>query len=385
MAIDRIQMLEDAFLDASYNKRDINYIISGDSLRGRPAYTDLIDYAGALLQQINITDVYLNATPSMTSTQWASNSMSAKMQDAIDMCRGVDGRDTIIELSFGFNDVLYSSWTLQKFADGKANYIDNINTLLSLKPKVNIILVSPNATKDADYDFNMQKMILEISNELGLATVDMIRGFENVRPSPISSNVNNAYYSPNDSIHLNDNGGRRLYNWLISNIIPKEIAWKIKMFDYNVIESETPHLATPTVLSGGWKNTFSNGQLELNGVSTYRCFSKVLVYEDQLYYIKFDETINGRVAQIRWVTATGSLYSIQHLNTLPRYLNSTEDYWLVKVPKGVVSMHVTISSDGTAYDASGDIPVLHISYPRLTYKMSLEKINIGLNIMLNNN
>ena len=372
--------LKDVIRDSAFHKRNINYIISGDSLRGRTAYTDIIDYARGLLQQVNITNVYLNATTTMNSTEWVNGTKAETMQMAVDNCKGVDGSDTIVELSFGFNDVSITGWVASDFIQGKADYKANIQTFINLVPNVNILLVSPNATTIPEYDALMIQMISEIADELDLPYVDMVRGFENIRPSVTQSNKANSYYT--DSLHVSDNGGRRIYNWIMNNITPSELRFKVNMFEFPITEAPQPYNATPTILQSGWRNDFASGELRLNNVNTWRCFSKVNVSEDDCYKLKFDTSLAGTIAEIRWVYPNNVMVK-EILKRLPEYLNSVNDYYTIIVPKGAISMHITISMDGATYDASGDVPELHLFYTKNDYIMPLEDINRPLKMFLN--
>jgi len=371
--------LQNVIRDSAFHKRDINYIISGDSLRGRPSHYDIIEYAQAMLQQVNINNVYLNATTTMNSTEWVNGTKAQTMQMAIDNCKGIDGSDTIVELSFGFNDVSITGWTANDFIQGKADYKANIQTFITAVPNVNILLVSPNATTQPDYDALMVQIVSEIADELQLPFVDMVRGFENIRPSVTQANKANSYYT--DSLHVSDNGGRRIYNWIMNNIIPSELRFKVNMFDFPITETPQPYNTTPSLLQSGWRNDFASGELRLNNVSTWRCLAKVIVSEDDCYKLKFDTTV-GNIAEIRWVYPN-QVMVIEKLGTLPKYLNSTDDYWTIIVPKGAISMHVTITNDGATYDASGDVPELHLFYTKLDYIMPLEDINRPLKMFLN--
>ena len=372
--------LKKIITESAFNKRKLNYIIVGDSLRGRNNRTDLIDYARGILHQVNIYDVVLNAVSTLNSTEWVNGTKSATMAQCVDSCIGVDGEDSIVEFSFGFNDVSISTYTPALFASGKADYKANIQTFINAVPNVNILLVSPNATTIPEYDALMIQMIREIAEELELPYVDMVRGFENIRPATTQSNKDSSYYD--DSIHVNDNGGRRIYNCIMNAIIPDGLRFKVNMFEFDNVEPAQPYNASPIILNSGWRNDFASGELRLNNVSTWRCFSKVNVYENQLYKLKMNTAVVGTVAEIRWVYPN-QVMEKEILRSLPEWGDSNRDFWEIIVPKGSISMHITLSLNGAEFDSSGDVPELYLHYTKNDYVMSLEDINRPLKMFLN--
>ena len=129
--------------EAYKGDKTLNYLIAGDSLRAGNTVTGMFGYYQLLMRQLNIVP-YLNAESANTAIKWEDGTASwsgARMQFTIDQSIGVDGADTIVEFSFGVNDI--NTLTV---AQTKAQLKSAIEAYLLAKPAAHVLLCTPSVT-----------------------------------------------------------------------------------------------------------------------------------------------------------------------------------------------------------------------------------------------
>lgn len=355
-----LQDLESMFLDAYYSNREINYIVSGDSTRNGSTVTEMQDYYRVMFNQLNIPIVY-SAEASLDANEWENNlgaSSSAKLSYAVAQSLGTDGIDTILEFSFGIND--YSGLGGVK-ADIKTQLQSALDAYLLAMPSATIVLVSPTGSGETRTDL-LEEIYIELADENNMVLVLGSYATRSTYPTQP-----NAFHT--ESTHINNNGAKRLVNYLLNEIIPPSIAWTMTYIDYDTVEAETALIEEAVIQTGMWH---SSGSF-LSGAN-WRSLEEVTVVPRTLIKIKHQ----GTRRDFLWKDSVGAYTTVNFPVAVPGV-----DYYLFVVPDDVVSIKVNVESvSGTAYDLLGDVPELHNVVPLISYNMPTAKLNEGLNLRI---
>lgn len=353
--------IHQVFVDAYYNKRKINYIIVGDSLRAGSTVTGLHSYYRTLLSNYNI-DVYLSATAGLYTSVWRANTSpntKARLSYTVANCIGTDGEDTIVEWNLGVNDhSVYGAASVQN------ELLLGIQDLLAQKSKVKIVLVVPTVSGTLQRGLDLLNSYTLLSAATGY---HMVNGFDATESIFPYANASNAYYA--ETTHINEYGGRRICNFIMNNIIPQSIAWALTLPEYSGLEPETALINQAVVETGMYQSTGT----ALAGAS-WRRLDEITVTGRTLLKIQHQ----GTRKDIVWKNAL-NVHTLQNLpDLLPNVL-----YWLVQVPDDATTVKINIETvNGAAYDALADVPVVQNVVPLLPYVMPVEKINLGNNIRI---
>jgi len=357
--------LRQMFISAFRRERTINYIVTGDSLRGGNMILGMKPYYRSMFAKINV-NVPFGAQAGLTAIDWMNNvssNTSARLSYAIAQSIGLNGIDTVLEFSFGVNDYNATPTDLPLV---KSKILNAINAYLLAKPSATVVLVTPPFTGDMTKTLALRQIYIEISAELNLFMVDAYEATKNVRPFLSSgAGTGNAYYQ--EHTHINNNGARRLVNYIISKIVPPELLWKITPIEYSPVGTETALIEQATIDStaGLWSQTTGVSQPN----AAWRRLQEITVEPDSIMRVAH----KGARRDIVFKSAT----NVISLYVLPDLLIG-DTSWLVKIPSDVVSMKVNISTSGSSYDLLGDVPSVKNVVPLLTYDMPVDKINIGL-------
>ena len=184
---------------------DVKYIVSGSSTRDN-SFNEMIAYYEQQFAKINV-ELIDNASDGQSCHKWINNigSYDSYLSDAIASSDG-EGENTILEFSFGGN-----SWDQP---DIKAKLKEGINLFRDAKPEAKVILVTPLARDDKDFQNDLSKIYEELSTELGLTLVDGVFCTKDVHG-------NSKYYK--DGTHPNKWGSRRIVNYITDQILPSEL------------------------------------------------------------------------------------------------------------------------------------------------------------------
>lgn len=198
------------------------YIISGDSTRDSVS-TPSIPYYTKQLGKINFT-VFNNAFSGQSAGNWKDNVGGSTIQQAIDATSG-DGSTTILEFSFGINR--QNSGTP---AQEKPLIIEGINAYLSAKPNAKIIFVSP--------CFSTNNGMESVYNDLK----DLYPEHDHVSGIEATTDVygDTLYYA--DQTHPNENGSKRLTNYIFHNVLPAECAIRMTLDNEPTLENVNNNL-----------------------------------------------------------------------------------------------------------------------------------------------
>lgn len=353
--------IDQMLIDAYYNKRKINYIIVGDSLRAGSTVPTMYQYYRTLFSQINV-DVVLSAAAGMYCDLWrASTSPStiARLTYTIANCLGTDGEDTIIEFGLGVND-----HSVHGAGAVVGEVKQAIADILAQKPKVKIVLVAPPISGTLQRGLDTLASYQQLSTDLGYP---LINGFEATKYIYCYASASNSYYS--EATHYNENGGRRFVNYIVNHLMPPGLSWIFSLPEFSGVESETALVNQAVVETGMYQSTGT----ALAG-ATWRRLDELNVTGRTLLKIQHQ----GSRRDIIWKDAS----NVHTLQNLPTLLDG-QTYWLIEVPETAVTLKVNIETvNATAYDALGDVPIVQNVVPATAYVMPKEKINIGLNLRI---
>ncbi len=184
---------------------DVKYIVSGSGTRDN-SFNEMIAYYEQQFAKINV-ELIDNASDGQSCHKWINNigSYDSYLSDAIAASDG-EGENTILEFSFGDN-----SWDQP---DIKAKLKEGINLYRDAKPEAIVILVTPLARDDKDFQNDLSKIYEELSTELGLTLIDGVFCTKDVHG-------NSKYYK--DGTHPNKWGSRRIVNYITDQILPSEL------------------------------------------------------------------------------------------------------------------------------------------------------------------
>ena len=355
--------LQCVLYDAYLGNREVNYFIAGDSNRAGNTVTGLIDYYQTMLGAFDIR-AWLNAESAHTALKWQDNTASsaaARMQYAIDNALGVDGVDTIVEFSFGVNDINTLS-----VAATKTQLKNAIEAYLLAKPAAHVLLCVPSATVGGTKSTDLQTIYQELAAEMSLPLVDGYTATINVAPDPLSNPASgNAYYA--EHTHINDNGGRRMLNYILHDLIHPSMSWVTLLPEYSSVDAE-PAITNEAVVETGLWSYLGAAQAG----ATWRRMQEVTVVPKQIIRLQHLGT-RLDVMYKDSLNVTTRFY-------LPPLLPGQTDRYLI-VPDDMVSIKVNVESvDGAAYDLLGDTPILQTAIPASSYNMPVEKINLALPI-----
>ncbi len=184
---------------------DVKYIVSGSSTRDN-SFNKMIAYYKQQLAKINV-ELIDNASDGQSCDKWINNigSYDSYLSDAIATSDG-EGENTILEFSFGGNS--------SDQPDIKAKLKEGINLFRDAKPEAKVILVTPLARNDENFQNKLSKIYEELSTELGLILIDGVFCTKDVHG-------NSKYYK--DGTHPNKWGSRRIVNYITDQILPSEL------------------------------------------------------------------------------------------------------------------------------------------------------------------
>lgn len=355
-------------LDSFRNGTPMGYNIAGDSNRAGSAYVpNMLNYYRQLFRQNNM-EVYLNAASAQRAIDWAdpSNNTQASLNRAVSQALGTDGEDTILEFGYGINDYNRVTTGDITLAEMKQELVDAINAYLAQKPRAHILLVAPTRTAEPKTT-DLNTVYQEISDENGWELVSGYEATKSVFVDAVVGASQTAYYV--ETTHINDNGARRLVNYIASYIFHPEIQWAFTLPEYDPIEAETALVNEAVIETGQW-NFVGLPQSD----PSWRRLEPITVRPFSIWTIQHQ----GESRDIFWIDSIGTATRF----VLPDLVGD-ETNWQVEAPSDAVELRINISRLGTAYDALGDTPIAQNAVPILTYDMPQSKINLGLPIRFN--
>jgi hypothetical protein len=335
-----------------------NYIITGDSTRNEktisPFWAIIPEYYRYQFSKIHPTalTVFTNACSGLTATHWLDNTGTAQntgihLNQALAQIPNT-GLNTILEFSLGIND-----WTLsQDYFTNKTLILACINALLTAKPDLAILLVSPVRTIEFNgRPYYLEALYKEIACELGLPFVSGYRLMDDVfdsTPGPYNT----------DAIHPNEFGRYRVADGILSAILPPSLMNTVTLEDRLI---STGNLAGAILIDKIW-NTGTGIQSTAAG---WRSLPEITVYGAT----KLRITHRGNQIGMACMAAGGVFIANATLNQ-PGLLPSYE----VVMPYNTHTVRINISDEGIAYDQRSDNPSVFQKY------MPLSLIDNYLNI-----
>jgi len=335
----------------------LKYIVSGDSTRSNYYNSRYFmpDYYKAILSQLNIS-YYNNSSGGQTANDWAKNIDYTTVQQAIDNIDGT-GSSTIVEISLGINDIRFP-YTVQEIKD---NILLGINTILASKPDTTFLLVSPTNTErlndDDPDDVALQGLYADLATETGYAFINS---------NPCMDPIHSDTYFWHDSTHPNEQGGRRLINYIFNASMPIEVSNLITISNYTYIPPNVDNIATEVVV-GRYSNT--TGEIE-DAYTTARRMLPIPVHEGLTLTFEHGGTVyNGMLMDIN--------------NELVERIDfplTIDGKRALIVPAGARWLRLTLTySDGANYDTLNDVPEVRYVVPTEQNRL-LEEINVGLTL-----
>ena len=332
---------------------DVQYIVTGDSTRDNN-YNEMISYYFDQLNKANIS-VYDNSQSGQSGQDWKNNTDQTTLEQAVAATHG-DGSNTILEFSHGIND--YKNGATKE--DVKRWLKEGLESYLSSKPKVNILLVTPIITGSTNRNIVLKEIYDELSLELSLPLVNGIIPTETVQGNP-------DYYQ--DSTHPNKFGSMRIVNYILSEIGDS-------LFHDTVTLVGTPANLIPpnniemlgAVETGYWDTATGTARYNaewrrLSTIAIEPNFTLKIQHEGNRFDVKFmDENFD-------FISSGISLAS------------SSEVYRTITIPGNAWHARINISSEGYAYDNLNDIPSVKY-FIGTSEILTIDEINDGLDIKL---
>ena len=218
---DITQLLEDAAIGVEGN---LTYVAIHDSNRDMP--TNMLAYYATQLQKINVNFVeeVRSGYSSKLFLSSSDNFPGACTLQSFSANPNISqaGEKTLIEFGLGRND----RGQFNEYIDLKESLKTAIVKILLAKPQAKLFLVTPKHHPSADsQNTRLRRAYNEISNELQIPLLDMKDVSLPEYTSPDSSDYHPAQnggqrddYYYRDQIHFNESGGRRVVNYIFSNI-----------------------------------------------------------------------------------------------------------------------------------------------------------------------
>lgn len=349
--------LHQLILDVHNKTKTVNYIVVGDSIRSTSVANNTHNYYKQMFAKLGV-EVIFSAADSMTSHIWVNNTSpvtSARLSYVESVVLGYQGENSIIEFSLGVND-----WSALGVMALKEQLKKVVLTLISKAPKATIVLCCPTVSGTIQRGVDLNAAYRMMAEELNLYMVD---GYEATIHSFPRSGTNCMYSDPS---HVNNFGISRWVNYLINDITPPELKWKITYPEYSGFVPE-PAITNLAVIETGMYNDLG---ADLTGAN-WRRLNVIGVSPRTLLRLKH----KGTRRDVLWKYGLGTTWFRQNL---PTFIGS-QDSWLIEVPDYATQLKVNLESvSGSDYDLLVDTPELYNVFNATNYVMSQEKINQGL-------
>lgn len=327
----------------------VKYIVTGDSTRH--GVSEMLNYYTRQLAKINV-GLIPNAYTGQTAYDWLNNIDNNTINQAISAISG-EGENTILEFSLGLNDYTQTG----DYNIVKSRVRDCIVALLTAKPKLNIILVSPTGRNNGSEALIHRDNYLAIANEFNLIFIDgTIPTITVLYPS--------AYYF--DTTHPSKFGGRRIVNYIFDKILPTELLSVVTLEEYDNLSSPPNETFTFTKISGKFYGSdnivpgnFTNG--------------RILSIIDVAPNYKITVTHRGNRDDVLFFKQDGTYIS---KNQVPR-INYSKT---VTIPLDCYKIGINLSNQGAVYDALNDTPIVEYYDTINDTYLSIKDINKDLKI-----
>jgi len=351
-----LQKVQQLLISASNKEKIINYIVTGDSTREN-TYNEMNQYYVGQFAKINVTVDY-DSDSGNSARNWllqdVTSSPTSSITHALSLVSGT-GESSILEFSMGLNDLTVSASGSTDPAVVKQRIKDSILALLSNRPDLTIVLVTPVYTANSTYNVQLQTMYYELAAEHNLHLVDVLDIMGLVHG-------NTDFYQ--DSVHPNKYGSRRLLNVIMDSLIPSSISHLVSLEEVPapLIPSVITELATRPInssnlvagiSSGYWQNADGSP----TALSTWRRFDEISVIPAETLNI----THQGDQFNCIFMDAVGDF-----IEGIPSSTTSSQ-YRSVLVPANAATARINLSSDGATYDASSDVPTIFYNNPAMLH------------------
>lgn len=336
---------------AAYSGTPSKYLIVGDSTRETP-YSGLTG-AKQSIQKIIADQLFAKVSANITvntdvlsgqsATDWLANIGAVTQTTTISKISGT-GSTTVLEFSFGINDMGTKALTE---AQTKTVILNSIDAILTAKPNIAIILVTPVKTGNPVRNVSLQNIYLEIAYEKSLPLIDGYAVFSDV----YQSNFNRFYL---DSTHPNHLGSIRLYHHIVSSIVPYSLR--------NLVTWDDPvtSIVSPQIESGLWDTTTGSA----SAASTWRRLKAIPIPSGATHvYVQHAGNRND------CMTFNGVTVIQNNIQT-SNIVNNTRVYML---NNSVTEIRINISNDGANYDLLKYVPSVWFE------TLKIEDITEGLN------
>lgn len=178
------------------------YVVAGDSTREN-SYNEMIPYYTKQLGKLGFSVVNSSAS-GMKGLEWVNDTRAESLSQAISAIPNT-GESSILEFSFGINDAAYGT-TGEEF---KSGIITGLDQLLSQKPDVSIVLVTPvNTSVNVS---EIRQVYIDLSEKYKCQLIDATIPMTPVYGNPL-------YYV--DNTHPSKYGSMRLVNYIMNELLP---------------------------------------------------------------------------------------------------------------------------------------------------------------------
>lgn len=212
------------------------YVVAGDSTRSN-SYNEMLSYYATQFDKIGFSIVD-SAESGMRGLEWANDERAKSLSQAISEIPDT-GNTSILEFSFGINDAAFGITG----AEFKAGIETAFDELLTQKPEVSIVLVTPvNTSVNVS---EIRQVYNELSAKYKCPLIDATIPMTPVYGDPL-------YYV--DNTHPSKYGSMRLVNYITNSILPTRT--KLAMTMENIKFTAPPVVAfSPVVEEGYYSNT----------------------------------------------------------------------------------------------------------------------------------
>lgn len=229
--------IQDLIFDAELGlQSDVTYIMIGDSTRVYTYYNNIVNHSEAIFEEVNATlSNYNVASHLVAQGGLAFKTFLGEQYDASDTINFVniseaidkiprDGSTTIVDMSLGANDFSrlneyyqsISGWEPERIHDDLKDIMNKtIDTLLTAKPNLHIMLTSPNPMDWESGSAVYQGVYVEVAAERQLP-------FANFVDEIMPAHSTEAFYTwYNDNIHFNQTIGLpAVSSFILKKILP---------------------------------------------------------------------------------------------------------------------------------------------------------------------
>lgn len=341
--LETVKSVIDSACDGVNN--NIQYMVVGDSTRDSYQVSHRYWYARKLAE-LNMS-YFHNAQSGITAEDWVVGTIknttiqtTASLQIAIDNARGVGGSDTIIEYSLGINDANRNNdRTILK-----NNLKFGITELQRTLPNAKINLVTPiwsGTDMSTTNALLLGDLYNEISWELGLPLFNKERVLKSIFLDK-SKRVKFFY----DDTHENYFGAIRLMTYLLGGIlsIRNKNKLSVNQHVYADTSAYTGNLASGMAVLNGLWNTTTGAFMAL---STYRALETIPVIGNTLLKISHGGNIKFNCVK----NSSGEVIARIDSGSYRDTTATTVLYEYIYLPPDAASIGITISSDGSSWDA----------------------------------